>query len=142
MTFTYDGDPSESSLEEVRFLVGDTDKDEPLLQDEEIEYLLSVFPDPGEGPAYITAAAAASAIAAKFSKQMDKSVGRLSIQYTQRHKQFVEMSDKFTNLAKYGPSGKRPVALGRPELFGGGETYLGSDDSPLSYEDDDVTAEL
>lgn len=41
MSFSYSGDPSESTLDECRFLLGDTNKDAPIMQDEEIEYLIN-----------------------------------------------------------------------------------------------------
>ena len=41
MTWSYSGDPSASSLDEVRFLVGDTDSTEQLVQNEEIAYAIN-----------------------------------------------------------------------------------------------------
>lgn len=39
--WSYSGDPLNSTLDQVRFTIGDTDTEYPLLQDEEIEFLLS-----------------------------------------------------------------------------------------------------
>lgn len=41
MTATYSGDPSASPLDEVRFLLSDTDTTAPLLSNAEITYLLA-----------------------------------------------------------------------------------------------------
>ena len=41
MSFKYSGDPSSSKLDECRFLLGDTDEKNPILQDEEINYIIS-----------------------------------------------------------------------------------------------------
>lgn len=41
MSFTYSGDPAASQLDAVRFALGDTIKEGALLQDEEINYLIS-----------------------------------------------------------------------------------------------------
>ncbi len=41
MSFSYSGDPSASVLDECRFLLGDTDESNPILQDEEIEYIIA-----------------------------------------------------------------------------------------------------
>lgn len=41
MSFSYSGDPSESQLDECRFILGDTDSSNPIMQDEEIEYIIS-----------------------------------------------------------------------------------------------------
>ena len=41
MSFNYSGDPSESLLDECRFILGDTDASNPIMQDEEIEYIIA-----------------------------------------------------------------------------------------------------
>ena len=41
MSWSYSGDPSSSETDECRFLVGDTDINEPVMQDEEIQYLIT-----------------------------------------------------------------------------------------------------
>lgn len=38
--WTYSGDPSNSELDYCRFMIGDTNEDEQLLQDTEIEYVI------------------------------------------------------------------------------------------------------
>ena len=40
MSWTYSGDPSSSELDECRFLISDTDEASPILQDEEIRYII------------------------------------------------------------------------------------------------------
>ena len=40
MSFSYSGDPSASTLDAARFLIGDTDADSPIMQDEEIQYII------------------------------------------------------------------------------------------------------
>ena len=40
MSCTYSGDPSKSSLDAARFLIGDTDENSPIMQDEEIQYII------------------------------------------------------------------------------------------------------
>jgi hypothetical protein len=40
MSFSYSKDPSASKLDECRFLLGDTNADTPILQDEEINYII------------------------------------------------------------------------------------------------------
>lgn len=41
MSFSYSGDPSSSKLDECRFLLGDTDENNPILQDEEVDYIIT-----------------------------------------------------------------------------------------------------
>lgn len=43
MTWTYSGDPSSSPLDEMRFTIGDTLQDEPIMQNEEIQYLIDTY---------------------------------------------------------------------------------------------------
>ena len=40
MSFSYSGDPSTSKVDECRFLLGDTDENNPIMQDEEINYII------------------------------------------------------------------------------------------------------
>lgn len=41
MSWSYSGNPSDSALDECRFLIGDTNESEPIMQDEEIQYIIS-----------------------------------------------------------------------------------------------------
>ena len=45
MSWTYTGNPEVSKLDECRFMIGDTDQNHKLLQDEEIEYLIKQSKD-------------------------------------------------------------------------------------------------
>lgn len=41
MSFSYSGNPSNSPLDECRFLLGDTDENNPIMRDEEINYIIA-----------------------------------------------------------------------------------------------------
>ena len=139
MSWTYSGDPSTSSRDEIRFLVGDTDSTDQLIENEEIDYVLVVHADPGASQNNYTAASVvAGAIAAKYAKKMNKSVGGLSLPWQQRFESYQRLAQELSAMAKHGPTGKRPQSLGSPVLLGGGDKYLGTDDTPLSYTDSDV----
>ncbi len=43
MSFTYSGDPSISELDACRFILGDTNEATPIMQDEEIKYLIDKY---------------------------------------------------------------------------------------------------
>lgn len=73
MAFTYSGDPSTSSRDQVRFLLGDTDGSSPLLQDAEIDWLLTQ-----EHHIFLAAARAADTIAAKFTSEVNVSADGMS----------------------------------------------------------------
>lgn len=45
MAWTYSGDPETNEKDMYRFYVGDTDEDDPILQDEEIEFIISEYPN-------------------------------------------------------------------------------------------------
>lgn len=76
MTWTYSGNPGASTLDEVRFLIQDTNEDDQQLQDEELNYLIAVHGDP-----YSAAVAAVSALIARLAsfQSETKKVGDLSL---------------------------------------------------------------
>lgn len=41
MSWSYSGNPASSKLDECRFLLGDTNEDAPIMQDEEIQYIIT-----------------------------------------------------------------------------------------------------
>lgn len=89
MAWTYSGDPTESAKDAVRFLCGDTDQTEPLLQDGEIKYLLGLY---NQAPLN-AALRACEAIMVKFSRLADESVGSVKINYSQKVKSMVIMKE-------------------------------------------------
>lgn len=76
MTWTYSGNPGASDRDEVRFLIQDTDTNDQLLSNEEIDYLLTSYVDP-----YSAAVAAIVSLIGKAarSEEESKSVGDLSL---------------------------------------------------------------
>jgi len=101
VSWTYSGDPAASSLDAVRFLVGDTDTDDQLVTDEEIMYLLAQV-----GNVYAAARDAARAITAKFARMPDQSVDGLSYRYSQRAASFSALAarlDRQSSMRSAGP---------------------------------------
>lgn len=76
MTWSYSGDPSDSALDEIRFLIGDTDTNDQLLSNEEITYLYTAY-----GDAYAAAVACVVSLISKASRSAEesKTVGDLSL---------------------------------------------------------------
>lgn len=74
MTWSYSGDPTSSNKDQVRFLIGDVDSSDKLIQDEEINYALGLYsvvtttPLATLGAVAFPAAECAEAIAAKFAR--------------------------------------------------------------------------
>lgn len=123
MSWTYSGDPASSDRDEVRFLIGDTDANNQLLSDEELDYLIATNPDQGSAYSNYKAAAQASlATAAKFSQLMDKTVGSLSIRYSQKQGSYIALAERLMTTATSGLTARKP---GVPVIGGSGTTYLG-----------------
>lgn len=94
MTWSYSGDPASSTKDAVRFLIGDTDTNDQLLSDEEIEYTIAVT-----GNVYESAHDCSYAIAASFSRMAtSKSVGDLSLSYSDRAAAFYKVADRMAAL--------------------------------------------
>lgn len=76
MTWSYSGDPGDSALDEIRFLIQDTDTNDQLLSNEEITYLYDAY-----GDAYSAAVACVVALIATASRSVEESkkVGDLSL---------------------------------------------------------------
>jgi len=89
MSWTYSGDPSLSSKDAVRFAIGDTISSDPLLQDEEINYIISTNSSIADAAYY-----ACIGIVAKLSRLADKSVGKIKISYSQKVTQYQKLADK------------------------------------------------
>lgn len=94
MTWTYSGNPSSSTRDEVRFLVGDTDTTDQLVSDEEIAYSVAEQPT-----TMLAAALVAQSIASKFARKADKSVGDLSIAYSQQAKAYQDLEKRLRETA-------------------------------------------
>ena len=87
---TYSQDPSLSSRDKVRFLCGDTDADDRLLTDAEIEWLIT-----SEPTVYMAASMACRTLASKFARMTDKAVGDLKISYSQRQKAYSDLAGEY-----------------------------------------------
>ena len=70
----------------VRLKIGDTNKDDPQLQDEEIAVFLDQYP-----PMY-AAVYACRALAAKYTRQINRSIGRLKIDTADRAAAYLAMA--------------------------------------------------
>lgn len=77
MAFTYSGNPGSSTRDLVRFLISDTDSTDPMFQDAEIDYLVTLWGADGYGAA-IAAVRTLIGRDANLSSQ-SKKVGDLSL---------------------------------------------------------------
>lgn len=113
MTWTYSGDPRATQKDYVRFLCGDTDEQVPMLQDEEIEFLLEEHKSVTQ-----TAKASCKAIIAKLSREVDYAIGPEKVWASQRVEHYrALLADLSGSQAKASPSWATPGMKQRPALF-------------------------
>lgn len=110
--FSYSGDPSSSTSDQVRFLLGDTSADTPYLGDAEIAWVLSIDANP-----FFAAALGADIISARYAGSTSKSVGDLSISGGEKARGFRELA---TSLRAMGNDSR---VNGVPVPYMGGATY-------------------
>lgn len=103
MSFTYSGNPKASPLDQARFMLGDTNMSEPILQDEEIQYILDTSSSDAELKAKLFRQAA-TIFGARLVK---RSLGPQSEDPTARAKYFATMADKLEKGLAY--SGVPPL---------------------------------
>lgn len=103
MTWTYGGNPTASKKDAVRWFCADTIETDPLVQDEEILYTLTITTN-----AMLCASLVCEIIATVFSRKADKSVGDLHISlaqkataYAARAKELAAMANRFMRPTPY-----------------------------------------
>lgn len=94
MTFTYIN-PVASRRDAMRFLTGDTDPAQPLLHDEEVDYMVFLWTDKSD---YMVASYCAEAIAAKFARQIDISVDSQSLGASALQDKFLSLATRLREL--------------------------------------------
>jgi hypothetical protein len=93
MTWTYSGDPSSSDLDKVRFLVGDTDEALPLMQDEEINFLIKT-----KGSADGAIQNVLLSIIAVLAREVDYVIGPESVKASQRLANYRQLLNDMKDL--------------------------------------------
>lgn len=100
--WTYSGDPATSSHDELRFRLGDTNENDPLLNDSEIDFCVA-----RGGHMYGMLALAADAIAFLYSRETNIKISPLQIDYNNRAKMWTMRADEYR---------KRAAQLGYPVI--------------------------
>lgn len=130
MTWSYGGDPANSSTDRVRFLCGDTDTTNQQVSNEEISFLLSEF----NSDSYLAAAGACEAMASKSATKADysRSVGDLSLstQYGAHATTLLKRAESLRNQA----ARRRPPSVNfytddNDDVFGAMIFSIGMDDN-------------
>lgn len=92
MTWTYDVTKlKDEPLHQIRFIIGDVDADVPLLQDEEIEFILQQK----QNNIDLTVIACFEALAAKFAKEVDYKVGPEAVSASQKSAKYAALAAKY-----------------------------------------------
>ena len=119
MSFTYSGDPSASQLDECRFLVGDTDEKNPIMQDEEINYIIAQSGSDRNLLLYSLFNQAGTV----FARAIKRSLGPQSEDPTQRLSYFQKQAAQYKKKLNY--SGISIPKFAHPKVF-----YIGMHDNP------------
>jgi len=127
VAFTYNGDPSESAVAQVRFLVGDTVQTAFSMTDAEVQFALNSSKSSDGTFRYREAAATiCEAISTKYAREAtkSKSVGDLKItsDYTTAAKDFLDLADRLRTQAGGSATFPGVSALMAPDPNTGAET--------------------
>lgn len=99
MSFSYSGDPSDSNIDAVRFYLQDTDEDNPLLSDEEIEFIYDDWYEVNRSLVYV-ASVAAETISAKFAREVSYSADGVSVSGDQLQQKYNELATSLRDMYK------------------------------------------
>lgn len=129
MNWSYSGNPANSPLDEVRFLLGDTRQTSQSLSDDEILYLLSLQEN---GNVYFAAADAALRVATHFDglSSISKRVGDLTLETD-----YASTASRYRALAEQLMKGRTQFSPGSPTLADTTDSqfYIGIMDDPNGY---------
>lgn len=89
--------PASSDKSWVRLRIGDTSSGDQLLQDEEINALISIG-----GDKHMGAALAAETVGGYFARRADKTVGKLSISFGKVSESFFALAERLRTESNYG----------------------------------------
>ena len=93
MSWTYNvADLSTNSLYEIRFIIGDTISSDPILQDEEIQSVLTQF-----GSVRSAAIECCERISSLYARQADYDLGPHSVKASQRSIRYEKLATKLRN---------------------------------------------
>lgn len=114
MTWTYTGNPATNNLDQVRFLIGDTDPNDQQLADGEITWAMTTAAMP-----WYAAAACCDLLYAKYARQVQRRFGRAGFQafYNEKLAQYQALAQ---TLRARG-------AAGGAVIYAGGITESGKE---------------
>ena len=111
MSWSYSGDPQNSRLDECRFLLGDTNEAEAILQDEEIMYIISSVGDNDNKLKYELFRQASTI----FSRAIKRYLGPQSEDPTERLRYYREQMEMYKS--RMTSSGLSLPKYAHPKVF-------------------------
>jgi len=120
MTWSYSGNPGNSSLDAVRFYIGDTDETDQLLVDSEINFILESETNPMKA-----ASTACDIILVRLSREVDYTIGPESVKASQKLDNYLKVkaalekriADSQTKTYIPSPSWRDPLSAEPPTIF-------------------------
>jgi hypothetical protein len=94
----YGGNPGTDWHDAVRLLIGDTDNTDPQFTDAELDFFATAMGTDN----YAVAAEACRALAMKYARLCDQSVGRVSVSYSQRSQRYADLAVRMDTQAAAG----------------------------------------
>ena len=111
MSWNYSGNPASSQLDEMRFIIGDTNQAEPIMQDEEIQYLIAEYGTNRNALMY----QAFTRTATLFARDIKRSLGPQAEDPTERLKFFRDHANYYR--AKLTVAGITLPVYNYPKIF-------------------------
>jgi len=105
--WTYSGDPENSGLDYVRFLIGDTIESDQKLLDAEIQFVIF-----NSTSVEAAAATCARAIAGKFSSRVDERFESIENRFSQAASAYYQLAKRLDQQAKKKNGMGTPIAGG------------------------------
>lgn len=114
MSWSYSGNPASSKMDECRFLISDTNKEAPIMQDEEIKYIIDQSENNDNKLRYELFRQAATI----FARDIKRSLGPQSEDPTSRLKFYNEQVELYK--AKLTSAGISVPKYAYPKVFSKG----------------------
>jgi hypothetical protein len=111
MSWSYSGNPASSEMDELRFIIGDTNISEPIMQDEELEYLITEYGSNRNLLMYQAFTRAATL----FARDIKRSLGPQSEDPTERLKFFRDQANSYKS--KLAITGISAPVYNYPKVF-------------------------
>lgn len=113
MAFTWTGDPSASTLETIRWLIGDTVEASAKFQDAEINYAYD-----SEGSIYGAAALCCEQLSTRYSDAVSRSLGPLRVDLSDKASKYLSMAKEFRKkAAMYATPYGGGISVAKDEVF-------------------------